>query len=136
MKDKICEHCNHSIATRNPSGYCDHLYYPDNCKVCKAREDRKKKKVPWTMEGNKGGDYLLVKIVDEKLGLMHIECGHCCVKSVDYVLPIEIVCHIITDSFLHYTGEHGMSAEDMIKGSNWPERFKNEMLERMKKWVR
>lgn len=34
MSEKICEHCDGEIAIRNPSGYCDHLYYPQNCKVC------------------------------------------------------------------------------------------------------
>jgi len=38
---QICEHCGMDIAIRNPSGYCDHLYYPDNCVVCKKREDEK-----------------------------------------------------------------------------------------------
>ena len=25
------------IAIRNPSGYCDHLYYPEYCEVCKKK---------------------------------------------------------------------------------------------------
>jgi len=29
-----CKHCNENIELRNPSGYCDHLYYPENCGVC------------------------------------------------------------------------------------------------------
>jgi hypothetical protein len=33
---EICLHCKGKIAVRNPKGFCDHLYYPDNCKVCKA----------------------------------------------------------------------------------------------------
>jgi len=33
----ICEHCGFDTATRNPSGYCDHLYYPDCCDICKER---------------------------------------------------------------------------------------------------
>lgn len=32
--EKGCPHCGGDIAVRNPSGYCDHLYYPDNCKIC------------------------------------------------------------------------------------------------------
>lgn len=32
-----CKHCEHSIEIRNASGFCDHLYYPDNCKICKAK---------------------------------------------------------------------------------------------------
>jgi len=30
-----CNHCLESITIRNPSGFCDHLYYPNNCEVCK-----------------------------------------------------------------------------------------------------
>lgn len=33
----ICSHCGEEIAIRNPSGYCDHLYYPDNCKTCQKK---------------------------------------------------------------------------------------------------
>ncbi len=31
---KECKHCGGDIAIRNPKGNCDHLYYPENCKVC------------------------------------------------------------------------------------------------------
>lgn len=33
---KWCDHCKMDTAIRNPSGFCDHLYYPDCCEVCKA----------------------------------------------------------------------------------------------------
>ena len=48
-KDKqikeICPHCKMEIAIRNPSGYCDHLYYPDSCKICEIimKKDRQNK---------------------------------------------------------------------------------------------
>ena len=28
--EKECEHCGGSVKIRNPKGFCDHLYYPDN----------------------------------------------------------------------------------------------------------
>lgn len=31
---EICDHCKMPIAIRNPSGFCDHLHYPENCDVC------------------------------------------------------------------------------------------------------
>jgi hypothetical protein len=37
----ICKHCGEPIAIRNPSGYCDHLHYPDNCKVCSGKIEQK-----------------------------------------------------------------------------------------------
>jgi len=33
-----CSHCQMDRAVRNPSGYCDHLYYPEYCKVCEKME--------------------------------------------------------------------------------------------------
>ena len=30
----LCLHCKEDIVIRNPSGFCDHLYYPDNCWIC------------------------------------------------------------------------------------------------------
>jgi ribosomal protein L37AE/L43A len=41
--DEICPHCKKPKRIRNPSGFCDHLYYPDCCKICKSREDSKTK---------------------------------------------------------------------------------------------
>lgn len=32
---KMCIHCGEQVALRNPTGYCDHLHYPDYCRVCK-----------------------------------------------------------------------------------------------------
>jgi len=34
----ICQHCLGEIKIRNPKGYCDHLYYPENCSTCKQRD--------------------------------------------------------------------------------------------------
>ena len=31
----ICKHCKMPIEIRNPSGYCDHLHYPEYCEKCK-----------------------------------------------------------------------------------------------------
>ena len=36
-KNEKCKHCDGLINIRNPTGFCDHLYYPDNCVVCKIR---------------------------------------------------------------------------------------------------
>jgi hypothetical protein len=32
---EVCPHCDQNIRERNPTGYCDHLYYPYLCDVCK-----------------------------------------------------------------------------------------------------
>ncbi len=31
---RMCIHCGREIRYRNISGFCDHLYYPENCDVC------------------------------------------------------------------------------------------------------
>jgi len=33
---QICKHCKGDIAIRNPTGRCDHLYYPEYCLYCKS----------------------------------------------------------------------------------------------------
>ena len=38
--ETICKHCGGEIAIRNPQGYCDHLYYPDYCEVCKSAKHK------------------------------------------------------------------------------------------------
>lgn len=30
LQTKLCPNCGMDTAIRNPSGHCDHLYYPDN----------------------------------------------------------------------------------------------------------
>ena len=41
MDDPICPHCHMPIKIRNPSGYCDHLYYPESCTVCQELNNGK-----------------------------------------------------------------------------------------------
>lgn len=36
-----CPHCLGDKKIRNPSGFCDHLQYPDYCKICTDREGKK-----------------------------------------------------------------------------------------------
>jgi len=39
-KDYLCPHCNEDKRIRNPTGYCDHLHYPENCDICKQYDRR------------------------------------------------------------------------------------------------
>lgn|SRR3990167_4478396 len=40
LNQKSCDHCGMDIAMRNPSGFCDHLYYPENCGVCHKKHGK------------------------------------------------------------------------------------------------
>lgn len=40
VTDKTCPHCKGSLAVRNPTGKCDHLYYPENCTTCSKGSDK------------------------------------------------------------------------------------------------
>ena len=44
-QEKLCKHCHLPIEIRNPSGYCDHLYYPEYCKVCQDMQKPPKQKI-------------------------------------------------------------------------------------------
>jgi hypothetical protein len=43
-KKKYCRHCGGDLSIRNPTGKCDHLYYPDYCEACKNIYSKLKKK--------------------------------------------------------------------------------------------
>lgn len=47
------------------------------------------------IEGNGGGDYLDLQIVDG--GLIKVSVGHCCVRTIDAVLPVEVLTAIISN---------------------------------------
>ena len=38
-----CLHCKGNILERNPSGFCDHLYYPEYCDVCNEKSVKESK---------------------------------------------------------------------------------------------
>lgn len=39
---QLCDHCKMDIEIANPSGYCNHVYYPDNnCDECKRMRGAK-----------------------------------------------------------------------------------------------
>ena len=41
---KICKHCHGDLSIRNPKTFCDHLRYPENCRVCLEDACKKEKK--------------------------------------------------------------------------------------------
>ena len=68
-KKQICKHCGEPIAIRNPSGYCDHLYYPENCEICKKMLTVERKIYEWEVSDEYGWRNIELWEVDKKLEL-------------------------------------------------------------------
>jgi rRNA maturation protein Nop10 len=43
MSTETCKHCGGDISIRNPTGWCDHLYWPDNL----TEEAKRANGYPW-----------------------------------------------------------------------------------------
>lgn len=52
------------------------------------------------IEGNKGGDYLKIDLSNDQTSDVILEVGHCCVRSVEHRIPVEVLTAIITKWFL------------------------------------
>ena len=71
---KLCEYCNEDIEIRNPTGKCDHLYYPDNVNKSFGREkvlgtwdiDTDAQIGDWVQEATKEGYSKIENRWDEK----------------------------------------------------------------------
>jgi len=46
LDPSICGHCGEPVEIRNNSGYCDHLYYPENCDYCRTKKMKKENLTP------------------------------------------------------------------------------------------
>jgi hypothetical protein len=54
IEDPLCKHCNGPIAVRNPTGDCDHLYWPDlltdEAKIANGFKQREIVQTVWVTE--------------------------------------------------------------------------------------
>lgn len=53
----LCNHCHKDLDISNPSGFCDHTYYPDHCSFCEhlLQQECKEHKFTCIKCGKKGG---------------------------------------------------------------------------------
>jgi hypothetical protein len=65
FKELVCVHCRGLISARNPKGFCDHLYYPDNCDVCKERLKPKKIWIEWIEPFGPNGESVYCRVTPE-----------------------------------------------------------------------
>lgn len=78
------------------------------------------------VEGNNGGDFLEIVPLDDNL--IHLEIGHCCVKSIRAIVPVEFVTAILTNAVLEHNG-----IKEAMMSVNWPDEFKIELTSQIRK---
>jgi ABC-type uncharacterized transport system auxiliary subunit len=76
-------------------------------------------------EGNNGGDYFHIQQLDS--GDIHLEVGHCCVKVVDSIIPIEFLTLALSEIVVSSEG----GIKQYIEGSSWSDDFKKELLSKL-----
>lgn len=79
------------------------------------------------IEGNKGGDYLI--IAEHKDNLVKMEIGHCCVVHGRLILPIEIITAILADLFTDLT----LNSDQAIEKIPWDEEHTRFLMKQIKK---
>lgn len=72
------------------------------------------------IEGNNGGDYLEIKPLEGNL--VRLEVGHCCVVTIEHIVPVEFITAMLTDAVL----KHG-SIQNAIQAISWPKDFTEQL---------
>jgi len=67
------------------------------------------------VEGNGGGDYLNLEVVGD--GLIKTTVGHCCVKTIDLVLPVEVITAILSEWVIYNDGDIEQGIADVWTGN-------------------
>ena len=86
-KSVACLHCNGDVEIRNPTGSCDHLYYPDCCKTCQriikalntygnSRWDEAYEKGFWASWEQSHTDHVIVDVGENAAGKAK-HCNNC-----------------------------------------------------------
>lgn len=77
-------------------------------------------------EGNNGGDF--IEIEDLNDGTVSLKVGHCCVMSVDTIVPVEFLTHIITWKMLEYNND----INKLIDSFEWNKDYKDKLKSKVK----
>lgn len=75
--------------------------------------------------GNKGGD--LLEIFDNCDGTIHLWSGHCCVGTINKIVPVEFLTAILSQVML----QHNNDVNSVIDSFNWSEDFKTELKKKV-----
>lgn len=77
LKQVICNHCKGELTIRNPKGFCDHLYFPDNCKECQKRAIEKVKPKKSKKKVKKCKHEFRQRFLSTQVGMMN--AGYYCI---------------------------------------------------------
>jgi hypothetical protein len=69
------------------------------------------------MEGNGGGDYLDLKVVSKQKGCIQVKSGHCCVNTIDKILPVEVLTAILSEWLTTSNGDVEQGIRNVWKGN-------------------
>lgn len=72
-------------------------------KALERREKMERKATRFTADGNKGGDYITITVMDD--GLLHLEVGHCCVVMADHIVPVEFLTSMVATILRQHDGD-------------------------------
>lgn len=72
-------------------------------------------------DGNKGGDILTIH--DNCDGTLYLWSGHCCVVTINKIVPVEFVTALLSQVMLEY----GNDINSIIDSFDWGEKFKAEL---------
>ncbi len=100
----------------------------------KAFEDLKKRMkqrvknqvIKISTSGNKGGDILDIVLRDNEL--LHIRSGHCCVMTIDKVVPVEFMTALLSKVMLENDNDIGK----IIDSFDWSQEYKDELKKKVK----
>lgn len=72
-------------------------------------------------EGNNGGDVLEIVVLPD--GRLHLAVGHCCVREINHVVPVEFVTALLTQVILDKGG-----VEEAMRSVSWPAAYIDELV--------
>lgn len=84
------------------------------------------------VEGNNGGDYLLMRPLGDNR--VFLEIGSCCVVTIRHIVPIEFVTGALTEFILKAGRAYSQeNMEDAFRKLGWQNDFRDKLLSQVRK---
>ena len=76
--------------------------------------------------GNNGGD--LLELYDNLDGTLYLKSGHCCVMTIEKIVPIEFITALLSKVML----EHNNDINSIIDSFGWKQSYKDELKKKVR----